>query len=143
MAASSNPLQIGDFPALMARNEQFHGLDLGNTDCGSTLSASTSSLDLTWSLESPPGLATTVDDYEVVLYQIMPGSPPTLHPVRSYRVAAQLVQVDGALLQSGQYYVFGITSHWGFPNASAADYTTSRTPPFGSTTKFSAVFHVQ
>lgn len=139
----SAALQIGDFPALMARNEQLAGLDLGNTDCGSTLTATTSSLDLTWSLEPPVGLATSADDYEVVLYHIMPGSPATLHPVRSYRVTAPLVQVDGALLESGQYYVFGITSHWGFPNASAADYTKSRTPPFGSTTKFAAVFHVQ
>ena len=135
-------LSVGSYPAPLARNTMFGGHDLGADDCSTTVPPTTTAIPLTWATETAAGVQ-GADDYEVVLFQITPGSPPTLQPLRTYRVVSPSVQVDGGLLASGSYYAFEIISHWGLPNAAKGDYTAVRMPPFGSSSEFAGVFKVQ
>lgn len=131
------------FPAALATGIQLAGLDLHTPgDCGSMLTASPNAAALTWSAETGTGVS-GADDYEVVLFQVVPGASPSLKTLRTYRVSAPPVQLDGSLLTAGNYYAVEIISHWGFPQAGAADYTVSRAPPFGSSSVFADVFGVQ
>jgi hypothetical protein len=81
----------------------------------------------------------TADDYVVTLYQVT----TSLQPIRRYHVFHPSAKIDGALLESGKTYVFGITARKGFPHAqdTMPDYSTV-TLPFFETTMFPMAFIV-
>jgi hypothetical protein len=126
------------YPAAMATGEHLGNQPLIDENTANPVSKASNTFIFDFSPDS--GMNVGADDYVVTLFEIAAG---TATPLRTYQVLHPPIEIDRAMFQVGHKYVVATTAHRGydFTNGKIADYR-GVTLPFGSSTKFSAVFTI-
>jgi hypothetical protein len=126
------------YPASLATGESLGTVQLNNDTSTITISKASNSFVFTFTPDAGTGIG--ADDAVVTVFEIV-GTAVT--PIRTYQVLQSPVQIDRELFQQGHTYVLATTCHHGFTNAATGDFTAiNAAAPFGSSTKFAAVFTI-